>query len=275
MARVTDATGIQFRRLNPSKGPAVRATRVQCDKARYRTEMRRVARGAAGSRPQAGRGRRASSSRSATARVGRGVAHHASGVGLSARARWSSPPAPSCAAASTSATQQHDGGRAGEAPRARPVGVARVARLSAGAAQDRHALPPRRAHHRLARPRGAARRRAAAALRRRRSGAAAAAARPATSPTPPQATHALIRANLHRSPLYGPSGALDRHRAALLPVDRGQGRALRRQAAPPDLPRARGARHRTRSTPTASRPRCPSTCSSRSCAPSPASSAPR
>ncbi|HEY1586784.1 MAG TPA: tRNA uridine-5-carboxymethylaminomethyl(34) synthesis enzyme MnmG, partial [Polyangia bacterium] len=42
MARVTDAVGIQFRRLNLSKGPAVRATRVQCDKARYRTEMRRV-----------------------------------------------------------------------------------------------------------------------------------------------------------------------------------------------------------------------------------------
>ena len=42
MARVTDATGIQFRRLNTSKGPAVRATRVQCDKARYRLAMRAV-----------------------------------------------------------------------------------------------------------------------------------------------------------------------------------------------------------------------------------------
>src|SRR5207245_5692982 len=40
MARVTDACGIQFRRLNTSKGPAVRATRVQCDKARYRMVMR-------------------------------------------------------------------------------------------------------------------------------------------------------------------------------------------------------------------------------------------
>src|SRR5215468_6958568 len=40
MARVTDACGIQFRRLNTSKGPAVRATRVQCDKARYRAVMR-------------------------------------------------------------------------------------------------------------------------------------------------------------------------------------------------------------------------------------------
>ena len=40
MARATDACGIQFRRLNTSKGPAVRATRVQCDKARYRVTMR-------------------------------------------------------------------------------------------------------------------------------------------------------------------------------------------------------------------------------------------
>ena len=40
MGRVTDATGIQFRRLNASKGPAVRATRVQSDKARYRQLMR-------------------------------------------------------------------------------------------------------------------------------------------------------------------------------------------------------------------------------------------
>jgi tRNA uridine 5-carboxymethylaminomethyl modification enzyme len=42
MARVTDACGIQFRRLNTSKGPAVRATRVQCDKTRYRMVMRRT-----------------------------------------------------------------------------------------------------------------------------------------------------------------------------------------------------------------------------------------
>jgi tRNA uridine 5-carboxymethylaminomethyl modification enzyme len=42
MARVTDRCGIQFRRLNLSKGPAVRALRVQCDKQRYRVEMRRT-----------------------------------------------------------------------------------------------------------------------------------------------------------------------------------------------------------------------------------------
>src|SRR6187401_2974234 len=41
MASVIDATGIQFRRLNASKGPAVRSTRAQSDKRRYREEMRR------------------------------------------------------------------------------------------------------------------------------------------------------------------------------------------------------------------------------------------
>jgi tRNA uridine 5-carboxymethylaminomethyl modification enzyme len=40
MASVIDVTGIQYRRLNASKGPAVRSTRAQADKARYRTEMR-------------------------------------------------------------------------------------------------------------------------------------------------------------------------------------------------------------------------------------------
>jgi len=40
MASVADATGIQFRRLNASKGPAVRSTRAQSDKRRYRDAMR-------------------------------------------------------------------------------------------------------------------------------------------------------------------------------------------------------------------------------------------
>jgi len=42
MGRATDATGIQFRRLNMSKGPAVRATRVQIDMYRYSARMRQV-----------------------------------------------------------------------------------------------------------------------------------------------------------------------------------------------------------------------------------------
>lgn len=42
MARNTDATGIQFRRLNTSKGPAVRATRAQADMLRYRLRMKQT-----------------------------------------------------------------------------------------------------------------------------------------------------------------------------------------------------------------------------------------
>ncbi len=42
MARNTDATGIQFRRLNMSKGPAVRARRAQSDRLLYRLRMKQV-----------------------------------------------------------------------------------------------------------------------------------------------------------------------------------------------------------------------------------------
>ncbi len=40
MGRAADATGIQYRTLNRSKGPAVRATRAQIDRARYHASMR-------------------------------------------------------------------------------------------------------------------------------------------------------------------------------------------------------------------------------------------
>ena len=42
MARAIDETGIQFRMLNTRKGPAVRASRAQADKGRYRVRMKRV-----------------------------------------------------------------------------------------------------------------------------------------------------------------------------------------------------------------------------------------
>ena len=42
MARNIDATAIQFRRLNTSKGPAVRSTRAQADRLLYRLRMKRV-----------------------------------------------------------------------------------------------------------------------------------------------------------------------------------------------------------------------------------------
>ena len=42
MALAIDETGIQFRKLNTKKGPAVRATRAQADRFRYQQRMKRV-----------------------------------------------------------------------------------------------------------------------------------------------------------------------------------------------------------------------------------------
>jgi len=42
MARATDLSGIQFRTLNSRKGPAVRATRAQADRALYRAAIRNI-----------------------------------------------------------------------------------------------------------------------------------------------------------------------------------------------------------------------------------------
>src|SRR5213079_1618954 len=42
MGRVIDRTGIQFRLLNRSRGPAVQAPRAQADRALYRLEMRHM-----------------------------------------------------------------------------------------------------------------------------------------------------------------------------------------------------------------------------------------
>ena len=42
MAHATDRSGIQFRRLNVRKGPAVRATRAQTDRSLYRSAVRKM-----------------------------------------------------------------------------------------------------------------------------------------------------------------------------------------------------------------------------------------
>ncbi len=42
MAKLADVTGIQFRKLNTSKGPAVQSTRVQADKRKYRYTARNM-----------------------------------------------------------------------------------------------------------------------------------------------------------------------------------------------------------------------------------------
>ena len=45
MARATDRAGIQFRILNARKGPAVRATRAQADRALYKQAVRALLEG--------------------------------------------------------------------------------------------------------------------------------------------------------------------------------------------------------------------------------------
>src|SRR6476469_11118500 len=42
MGQNTDATGIQFRMLNRTKGPSVRAPRAQCDKKAYQFRMKAI-----------------------------------------------------------------------------------------------------------------------------------------------------------------------------------------------------------------------------------------
>ena len=200
MARVTDAVGIQFRRLNLSKGPAVRATRVQCDKARYRSEMRRVVEAQPG----------LDLKQYEVARLlvedgvsGRRIAGVETTLGLVFRAR---------AVVITTGTflrgrihvgdAQADGGRAGEAP-SRGLSASLeslgfpLARLKTGTpcrldgrTIDWRSLEAQPGDEPL--PRFAD-----------------------DGPAPPlqqracyityttDATHALIRANLHRSPLYG------------------------------------------------------------------------
>ena len=45
MGRATDRAAIQFKTLNASRGPAVRASRAQCDRARYRAAVKRTVEG--------------------------------------------------------------------------------------------------------------------------------------------------------------------------------------------------------------------------------------
>ena len=133
-------------------------------------------------------------------------------------------------------------GRVGEAPSRGPVADARARRFRARAAQDRDAAAARRQHHRLGRARECSR----ATIRRRRSPFS-----PTRITTPQIACHitdddrgdarADPRQSASRADVFGPDRG---HRAALLPVDRGQGGALRRPRPAPDFPRAGRARRR-------------------------------
>ncbi len=99
MARAADAAGIQFRVLNRRKGPAVQGPRAQADRKLYRLAMQRLIRETANLTVVEGEASRFVIEDGAVAAI-----ELADGRELSCRARWSSPPAPSCAASSISAT---------------------------------------------------------------------------------------------------------------------------------------------------------------------------
>jgi tRNA uridine 5-carboxymethylaminomethyl modification enzyme len=201
MARVTDRAGIQFRRLNTSKGPAVRATRAQCDKQRYRVEMRKTLEAQPGLDVKQHEVDRILVEAGCVAGVG-------TTLGQAFRAR---------AVVVTTGTflrgrihvgdAQHDGGRAGEAP-ARGLSASLLA-LGFPLARMKTGTPCR--------------------LDGRTIDWASLEQQPGDTPLPrfaddgpapplPQvpcfitytsaATHALVRENLHRSPLYGERRAI-------------------------------------------------------------------
>ena len=258
MARATDRAGIQFRTLNASKGPAVRATRAQADRQLYKRAVRSLLE----NQPNLSLYQQEVSDLLMDGGRVAGVVTQV-GVEFSARdgrAHGRHVPRRAHPRRSRPVCGRSRGRSAVESPR-REAARAAVARR---AAQDRHAAAHRRPQHRLHGAAGAARRRAAPGVLVPRAPRPA----PATGAVPhhgDERAHARTHPRRHGS--LADVHRRDRRRGpALLPVGRGQGRALRRPA-----PRTRSsssprASTRTRSTRTASRPACRSTCSTRSCA---------
>ena len=224
-----DRAGIQFRTLNASKGPAVRATRAQADRALYKRAIRDAARDAEPNltllaaerrRPHASNGARVRGVRHTMAceTIAR-ARRRADGRHVPRRAHPRRTQAAARAAAP--ATRRRTGlarAPARAAPRRRPP-------------EDRHAAAHRRPHARLLRHAPSSR---------------------ATTPTPvfsflgrraehPRqvelphharpmtGTHEIIRGATDRSPMF--TGVDRGRRPAVLPVGRGQGRALRGRSA--------------------------------------------
>ena len=235
MARAIDRAGIQFRTLNASKGPAVRATRAQADRALY---SRRSARSLENQpnlalfqqevadllhRARPRRRRRHGGGPRVRCACGRADGRHVP--------RRQDP----CRSRTVAGRPR---GRSAVEPARRAAARTAAARRSP---QDRHAAAHRRPLDRLHRAAGAAGRRTRARVLVPRS--------PREHPrqvcchitATNERTHELIRVG-HR-PLADVHRRHRRRRPALLPVGRRQGRALRRQAVAPDLHRARGPRH--------------------------------
>ena len=168
MASVIDETGIQFRRLNASKGPAVRSTRAQADKRRYRDEMRMRLENQERLALRQGEVAKLLVDVRDPAEPGASIGPAASSA---SRRRWASRYRARAVILTTGTflrgaifvgEARAAGGRAGEAPAIGLSALARRARVSARAAQDRHAVPHRSQDDRHRGPRAAARRRSAA-----------------------------------------------------------------------------------------------------------------
>ena len=232
MAIATDEAGIQFRTLNASKGPAVRATRAQADRILYRAAIRRRLE----NQPNLTLFQQAVDDLIVE---GDRVAGVVTQIGLALprrRGRADHRHVPLGAHPRRPAELR---GR----PRGRPAGEAarrRAARAQAPgrAPEDGHAAATRRSHDRLRSPRRPAGRRSRARVlvhghARDAPGAAALldhAHDGGDARDHPRRARPLA-ALRGRDPGRGP---------ALLPVDRGQGRALRRARVAPGIPRARG-----------------------------------
>ncbi len=268
MAIAADRAGIQFRTLNSSKGPAVRATRAQADRTLYRRAIRALL--------EAQPGLTLREAEVADLVVGNGRAAGVvtmDGTAIRRAQRGADRRHLPRRAASTSASRAAKAGASAMRPRTRwrrgcaschsRSGVSRPARRRASTAA-RSTTPP------CGRSRATSRAPVFSFLGRREDHPA----QVQCHITATNAAHARDHPRRDR-PLADVHRPHRGHRPALLPLGRGQGRAFRRQVVAPGLSSSRKGSTRTSSTRTAFRPACPPTCSSSSCAASPDSSARR
>ncbi len=205
MALATDEGGIQFRILNGSKGPAVRATRAQADRILYKAAIRRMLE----NQPNLSLFQQAVDDLMVE---GDRVVGAVTQIGMRFRART---------VVLTAGTfldgkihvglENHAGGRAGD-----PPAVSLSARLegteaAAGPAQDRHAAAPRRPQHRLlANAPSSPATASGSTTPTSRCRCSASSARPAMHPRQlpcwithtNERTHEIIRSGFDRSPMF-------------------------------------------------------------------------
>ena len=236
MGRVADAAGIQFRLLNRSKGPAVQGPRAQADRKLYRQAMQAAIRATANLEVVEGgvedlivdeRPGRAASSPATAAQLAAGAVVLTTGTFLNGLIHLGE--------------QQIPAGRVGEAP---ALGLSeRLYGLgpATGPPQDRHARPPRRPTidwDGLEQQAGDDPPVPFSFLTER-----------ITTPQitcditrTTEETHAIIRANLARSPMY--SGQIASTGPRYCPSIEDKVVRFADRDDPPDLPRARGPRRR-------------------------------